>query len=136
MAVTDTPVRLTTLPRRADFLRAARGRRHATPGFVIQACCRPSPAGEEARLGLTCSRKVGNAVVRNRARRRLRALAREVLGQHGRPGWDYVLIGRAQATVSHDFAAMRADLLAALARLHRPRREGAEVEPAAGQPGP
>ncbi|MBK5928856.1 ribonuclease P protein component [Rhodobaculum claviforme] len=121
-----------TIPRRADFLRAARARRHGTPAFLVQARYRAPDSGASAaspsmeaasdaiRVGLTCSKKVGNAVVRNRARRRLRALANEVLPQHGRPGWDYVLVGRHGATVSHDFAAMRNDLLRALARLHPP----------------
>lgn len=112
-----------TIPRRADFLRAARARRQGTAAFLLQGRQRPPDEGapQAIRLGLTCSKKVGNAVVRNRARRRLRALAHEVLPLHGRPGWDYVLVGRHGATVAHDFAAMRHDLLRALARLHPPQ---------------
>lgn len=108
------------LRKRAEFLRAARALRHGTAGFLLQA--RPRAASEPAegvRLGLTCSRKVGNAVVRNRARRRLRALALAILPSAGRPGWDYVLVGKADATVSRDFAALRDDLAGALARVHR-----------------
>ena len=75
-----------------------------------------SPAS--IRIGFTCSKKVGNAVARNRAKRRLRALARAILPQHGVPGWDYVLIGRSGVTAARDFAVMQSDLTDALARLH------------------
>jgi len=68
------------------------------------------------RVGFTVTKKIGNAVVRNRCKRRLRALAREVLPAAGVPGADHVLIGR-DATPTRDFAAMRAELAAALARL-------------------
>ncbi|HQU68988.1 MAG TPA: ribonuclease P protein component [Albidovulum sp.] len=109
-----------TLTKRADFLRAAQARRQGTPGFLLQA--RERRAGETdpqvIRVGYTCSKKLGNAVARNRAKRRLRAIARAVLPGHGRPGWDYVLVGRPQATATHDFAAMTADLARALARVH------------------
>ncbi len=78
------------------------------------------------RFGLTASKKVGNAVTRNRARRRLRALAREILPLHGHPGWDYVLVGRPEATVARDFAALRGDLIRALARVHQPASQGGD----------
>jgi len=68
------------------------------------------------RLGITASKKVGNAVARNRARRRLRAVAREVLPAHGTPGYDYVLIARA-STALRPFAALADDLVGALRRL-------------------
>ena len=77
------------------------------------------PRGDAAptmRVGFTVTKKIGNAVVRNRCKRRLRALAREVLPQGGIAGADHVLIGR-DDTAARDFAAMRADLIAALARL-------------------
>jgi ribonuclease P protein component len=73
------------------------------------------------RVGFTCSKKVGNAVVRNRAKRRLRAVAREVLNGAGQPGWDYVLIGRAGQTTKRPFVSLRDDLVQALHRLRRPR---------------
>ncbi len=82
---------------------------------------------ERVRVGFTVSRKVGNAVRRNRARRRLRAVVAEVLAEHSRPGCDYVLIGRA-GTLDRRYADLVADLCTALARIgtkgsqSRPRR--------------
>ncbi|HBG99259.1 MAG TPA: ribonuclease P protein component [Rhodobacteraceae bacterium] len=108
-----------SLRRRADFLAAARARRQAMPGMVVQARDRGDTG--PVRLGLTCSKKVGNAVARNRAKRRLRACARAVLPASGRPGWDYVLIGRAGATAARPFDALAADLTRALSRLHGAR---------------
>jgi len=86
---------------------------------VLQARRRPDPAdGEAIRVGYTCSRKVGNAVARNRARRRLRAAAAKVLPAHGRPGWDYVLIGKRGATAARPFPALCDDLAGALRAVH------------------
>ena len=110
-------MRPATLTQRADFQRAARGRKAATPGFVLQA--RPSGAGL-LRVGYTCSRKVGGAVQRNRAKRRLREIARAVLPEAGREGWDYVLIGRAGETGTRDLAQMKDELRGALERVHGP----------------
>ena len=123
---------LVTLKRRADFLRvAAERRRAARPGLVLQAASRPSgpEAGERVRVGFTASRKVGNAVVRNRAKRRLRAAAAEVLAGEGRPGTDYVLIARA-ATGERDYAELVGDLRAALRQVDRQgRRRGEGSQP-------
>ena len=69
-------------------------------------------------MGFTCSKKIGNAVMRNRAKRRLREVARLHLPQGARAGWDYVLVGRPEATVTRDYAAMLGDLAHALARVH------------------
>lgn len=101
------------LKQRADFLRASRGPRVVTPGFVLQIRARGD--ADPLRVGFTCSKKVGNAVARNRAKRRLREIARLELPQHGAVGTDYVLIGRHQVTATRDFEQMRADLRAALA---------------------
>ena len=118
----DTPlavfVCLKTLQNRPDFLRASRARRHATPGFVLQALDRQDD-DPSTRIGYTCSKKVGNAVARNRAKRRLRAIAAEVLPKAARPGWDYVLIGRAGSTADLPYATLCDDLIRALSKLHK-----------------
>jgi len=79
------------------------------------------PRGDDdpvIRLGITVTKKIGNAVVRNRMKRRFRALAREILPQAGIAGADHVLIGRAGG-VERDFADLRAELLKALKRVAR-----------------
>jgi len=114
------------LKRRSDFLRVAAARRKwAAAGLILQVAPRPAemPGAETAGpsesilgLGFTVSRKVGNAVKRNRARRRLRAAAEQVMPLHARPGSDYVLIGRRE-TIERPFALLLQDLQAALKRL-------------------
>ena len=114
------PNRLAGLRQRADFLKAAQARRAGTTGFLLQARPRNPEESAEApvRVGFTCSKKIGNAVARNRAKRRLRALARAVMPDAARPGWDYVLVGRPGETVSRDFSALLNDLHGALRRVH------------------
>lgn len=108
-----------TLRMRADFVRAAKARRQPCPAFLLQARERdPAEDVTGARVGFTCSKKLGNAVTRNRAKRRLREVARAVLPLRARDGWDYVLVGRPNATVSHDFAAMCSELERAVLKLH------------------
>jgi ribonuclease P protein component len=102
------------LRRRADYLRVqAAERRIALPGLLLQAA--PGETGC-CRVGFTASRKVGNAVTRNRARRRLKALAGEILPRHAISGHDYVLVAR-RDTPLRDYAALRRDLEAALKKL-------------------
>jgi len=127
MGGADTGPRIETLTKRADFLRAAKARRQATPGFLLQARQRrPDETAEAAiRVGYTCSKKLGNAVARNRAKRRLREIARLELPEHAHAGWDYVLVGRPGATATQDFARMRADLARALKKVHRAPEAGA-----------
>lgn len=105
------------LRHRADFLKAAAAHRQHAPAFLLQARARED--GDAAvRVGFTCSKKVGNAVARNRAKRRLREAARLTLPALARPGWDYVLIGRPEVTASRPFAALCADLAEAMGRAH------------------
>lgn len=111
-------VSLCVLRKRADFLKAASARRQGTDGFLLQA--RDRADGDAAvRVGFTASKKIGNAVARNRAKRRLRSLARELLGPAARPGWDYVLVARPEATVIRPYADLRADMERALRSVHR-----------------
>jgi ribonuclease P protein component len=121
------------LKRRAEFLQvAAANRKWVAPGLILQVRRQPSTESqteaaplaarlEPVRVGFTASRKVGNAVARNRARRRLRAVAREVL-DHAEPGNDFVLIAR-PATIDRDYQALVTDLVAGLKRLKLYRSE-------------
>ncbi|MFH1158268.1 MAG: ribonuclease P protein component [Pseudomonadota bacterium] len=100
----------------SDFQRVSRlGRKCVFPAFIMLALRRE---GEEAsfRLGLTVSRKVGNAVVRNRAKRRLREAARQCLLTDKSGGFDIVLIGRASAK-ERDFSLIKQDFLKGMERL-------------------
>ena len=102
------------LRRRSDYLRVAATRLKAvTPGVIVQAAPREDDA---IGVGYTASRRVGNAVLRNRARRRLKALAPPVLARSGRRATDYVLIARRE-TVDRPFANLVGDLEKALTRL-------------------
>ncbi len=109
---------MSTLKTRPEFLRAASARRQGTQGFLVQARFRDD-GDALVQVGFTASMKIGNAVKRNRAKRRLRALAREVLPRMGRPGWDYVLVARPGVTVDRPYSDLRADLEGALIALHR-----------------
>jgi ribonuclease P protein component len=106
------------LTKRADFLRAAQGLRHGTAGLHLQARKRADGDATGMRVGFTCSKKVGNAVARNRAKRRLRAVARAVLPQAGLAGWDYVLVGRKDMTADLSFDVLVSDLRRALHKVH------------------
>lgn len=122
------------LKRRSEFLRVAALRcKWATPGLILQAAPAaplvPPPEGgaivpePAVRVGFTCSKKVGNSVARNRARRRLRAVAAEVLPVEATPGYDYVLIGR-QETLVRPYALLLQDLQTALKRVGTKRSNG------------
>ena len=127
----DRPT-LHTLRIRREFLAVAKGDKQVRRGLVLQARQRDvnsktdldavSDPGSDTntviRFGLTATKKIGNAVIRNRTRRRLRALAHEILSAHGQPGYDYVLIGRA-ATKHRTWDGLRTDLRLALKKLHK-----------------
>ncbi|MCK0530619.1 ribonuclease P protein component [Sphingobium agri] len=101
--------------RRADFLAANRGRRAPMPGFVL--LVRERADGDPAmRIGITVTKKIGGAVIRNRMKRRFRVLARELLPVHGVAGADHVLIGRSEG-IERDFALLRAELEKALGKV-------------------
>jgi ribonuclease P protein component len=104
------------LRRRQDFIAAAKAQHAAMPGLVVQA--RNRDDGLAPRVGFTATKKLGNAVVRNRIKRRLREAARLTLPEIAHRGFDYVLIGRAGAA-SRSFAELQKDLNSALKRLHR-----------------
>lgn len=128
---------LARLKTRADFLRVAAARRRAVrPGLLLQAAPRPPEmsGGDAVRVGFTASRKVGNAVIRNRAKRRLRAVAAEVLGRAGRPGTDYVLVARG-GTGERRYAELVGDLETALRQVSRQadRKEGGESRSRRGE---
>lgn len=125
------------LKKRPEFLRvAARGRKAATPGVVVQALPRHCAAGDDLaeadarglhdtaaqqqsiRVGFTASRKVGNAVARNRARRRLRAAVDEIFPQAAQPCRDYVVVAR-RGTLDRPWPALLEDLRSALRRVER-----------------
>jgi len=110
---------LERLTRRSEFLKVASSRRKSVaPGLILQALSQTSgpQTGGALRVGFTASRKVGNAVARNRARRRLRAAAAAVLPDHAAIDHDYVLIARLE-TLERPFADLLGDLAAGLKRL-------------------
>ncbi|HWL67352.1 MAG TPA: ribonuclease P protein component [Geminicoccus sp.] len=103
------------LKKRPDFLRVAKGRRWHGSGMVVQYAARVVP-DERTGVGFTASRKVGGAVVRNRAKRRLRAVVRELVPAAAPAGLDLVLIARPQ-TATLPYAVLREDLTQALAKI-------------------
>ena len=118
------PPCLEILKKRSDFLLAARARKQGVGSMMVQARKRKAGETEDAsaiRVGFTCSKKVGNAVARNHAKRRIREVARAILTTRGKPGWDYVIIGRAETTAARPFEDLKGDLIFALKKLHAPR---------------
>jgi ribonuclease P protein component len=110
---------LSSLRVRRLFLAAAKAQKQVRRGMVVQARARDKdePSSTPVRFGLTASKKIGNAVARNRARRRLRAAAQEILPLEGRAGFDYVMIGRVH-TAPRPWQMLKNDLRSALKALH------------------
>jgi ribonuclease P protein component len=114
------------LRKRADFVAVGRGRRVEKPGFVLQAAARPRAADggsgeapfQTARFGFTVTKRLGNAAIRNRIRRRLREAVRIAGGIHAQAGIDYVLVGR-KAALGLPFEQLVADVVDSLNRLSR-----------------
>ena len=131
-------IRIGRLRKRSEYLRiAASGRKWAAKGLVLQA--RACGTGNhhadphaDAWVGFTASRRVGGAVARNRAKRRLRAAAQQVLPARGAANHEYVLIGR-RATLTRPFPALLSDLEGALRRVDAMRP--AVAAPPAKPPG-
>ena len=109
--------RLSTIRKRADFLAANGGRRTATPGFILLVRDRKD-SDPAMRVGFTVTKKIGGAVVRNRMKRRFRALAREVMPEKGFAGSDHVVIGRDRG-IERDFGLLRNELASALDGLRK-----------------
>ncbi|HMI40869.1 MAG TPA: ribonuclease P protein component [Sphingomicrobium sp.] len=105
------------MSKRADFLAANAGRRAAMPGFVL--LMHPRDDGDPAiRVGYTVTKKIGGAVVRNRMKRRFRALARAILPEQGMPGADHIIIGRSGG-IERDYTALADELRRALAKVSK-----------------
>ncbi len=109
---------LTRIKRRPEFLRvASSGKKWAAPGLVLQIRQNRKIStladNDTSRVGFTVSKKVGNSVKRNRAKRRLRALSNEIMPEYAKPGFDYVLIGR-HSTIKRPFEMLKQDLKNAL----------------------
>src|SRR5689334_19562945 len=107
--------RLTTLRKRADFLAANGGKRVPMPGFVLLVRDRKD-SDSSMRVGFTVTKKIGGAVIRNRMKRRFRALAREIMSVKGLAGSDHVMIGRSKG-IERDYDLLRSELSQALDRV-------------------
>ena len=106
------------ITKRSDFIQASHAKRLGVKGFLLQARNR-NDDDQTIRVGLTCSKKVGNAVARNRAKRRLREITNLILISSAKKGWDYVLIGKKEVTASRDFIKLKNDLTYALQKIHK-----------------
>ena len=114
------PFSMPVLKKRSEFLAVAKGVRAPRRAFVLQARC-DKDSGDVPRIGYTVTKKTGNAVERNRIKRRLRAAIRDVAPFAARPACDYVLIGR-RAALDISFSDLKKDLAAGFARVHKDAR--------------
>ncbi len=114
-------MQLITIKRRADFLRVRGGLRWSTVSFSLEAREREQVsdlgAGEVARFGFTVTKKIGDAVVRNRIKRRLREAVRHSASPFAHPDFDYVLFAR-NGALDRRFADLQSDVQVALQRVH------------------
>ena len=110
-------VSIKRLKNRSDFLRTAKGKMVHKKAFVLQGRSR-SDSSINIRIGFTCTKKVGNAVLRNLAKRRLREVAQNIFPNNGVDGWDYVLVGKKDFTAKLNFEMMPKDLTQALQQIH------------------
>jgi len=106
---------LETLSKRSDFVAASKAEKYVGKSIIVQE--RPNSL-QTIRVGYTASKRVGNAVARNRAKRRMRAAVAETLAFYGTPGTDYVLIGRAQTTCNTKFEELKNELICAFENLN------------------
>jgi len=106
------------ITKRSDFIQASHAKRLGVKGFLLQARNR-NDDDQTIRVGFTCSKKVGNAVARNRAKRRLREITNLIIISSAKKGWDYVLIGKKEVTASRDFIKLKNDLTYALQKIHK-----------------
>ncbi len=113
---------LSKITKKSDYLNMKTGLKFVTPGFILQGRSRNKECNFDPyhiRYGLTCSKRVGNAVKRNRAKRRLRALVKNIIPIEGLKGWDYVLIGKEKTTEEISFKILESNLKDALSKLHK-----------------
>ena len=112
---------LEKITKRVDYAQMRRGHIISTSGFILQGRARHSDSlvnPNVARYGLTCSKRIGNAVKRNRAKRRLRSAVMAVLPYSALQGWDYVLIGKTNSTENLPFDIIKDSLTKALSKIH------------------
>ena len=122
-AIEIKELKLDMLKKRRDFLRVAEGRKKwITPAMIVQLGSMPANERGDLRVGYTASKKVGNAVKRSRAKRRMREVVRQVFGNCAHAGHDYVLIARREI-IDYPFKELIRDLKWALKRLHEERTD-------------
>ena len=112
-----TKITLTTILKRRDFLLVAAEKRSGQPGLLLQGRNRQD-SSSSTRVGYTCSKKLGNAIARNKAKRRLREISKATLTVKGNPGWDYVLVGRPKTTLERNYSLLIEDLNKAIKKVH------------------
>lgn len=110
--------KILTFKKRKDFLRVAQGFHVATHNMVLQAAQSLSGSADNIMVGYTTTKRIGNAVIRNKSRRRLRAIVREVLQTYALPQVDYVFIAR-NTTASCCFKELRGDVVYAIKRINK-----------------